>query len=159
MDIYLAASHFLMTMKCLGREIDYVEAIAVAIRIEVELKVLILANQLGWVHRQAKSQATISHSHGESTTAVGHHLGMGFRSIRLRRSFQIGSRKITPQLDSPSGIGTGDVGSIIFYLVIIGCQQGISSEQLAVIEAQASLNLDIMLHEPLLFLLTHLTFA
>ena len=38
-------------------------------------------------------------------------------------------------------------------------QQGISSEQLAVVEAQSSLNLGIMLHEPLLFLLTHLTFT
>lgn len=47
MNIYLATSHFLMTMECLGREIDYVEAIAVAIGIEVELVVLILANQLG----------------------------------------------------------------------------------------------------------------
>ena len=123
MDIYLATSHFLMTMECLGREIDHIKAIAVAIGIEVELKVLILASQLGWVYSQTKPQATISHSHGEGSTAVGHHLGMGFRSIRLRRSFQIGSRKIASQFDGPSGMRTGDVGSIILYLVIIGCQQ------------------------------------
>ena len=54
---------------------------------------------------------------------------------------------------------TGDVGGIILYLVIIGSQQGISSEQLAVIEAHSSLNLGIMLHEPLLFLLSHLAFT
>lgn len=65
MDIYLATSHFLMTMECLGREIDHIKAIAVAIGIEVELKVLILASQLGWVYSQTKPQATISHSHGE----------------------------------------------------------------------------------------------
>ena len=123
MDIYLATSHFLMTTECLGREIDHIKAIAVAIGIEVELKVLILASQLGWVYSQTKPQATISHSHGEGSTAVGHHLGMRFRSIRLRRSFQIGSRKIASQFDGPSGMRTGDVGSIILYLVIIGCQQ------------------------------------
>ena len=123
MDIYLATSHFLMTMECLGREIDYVEAIAVAIGIEIELVVLIFTDQLGWVHSQAKSQSPVSHCHREGSTAVGHHLGMGFRSIRLRRSFQIGSRKIASQFDGPSGMRTGDVGSIILYLVIIGCQQ------------------------------------
>ena len=62
MDIYLAGSHFLVTMEGLGREIDYVEAIAVAIGIEIELKVLILASQLGWVHSQAKSQSPISYT-------------------------------------------------------------------------------------------------
>lgn len=58
MDIYLATSHFLMTMECLGREIDHIKAIAIAIGIEVELKVLILASQLGWVYSQTKPQAT-----------------------------------------------------------------------------------------------------
>ena len=65
MHINLAGTHFLMTMECLGREIDHIEAIAVAVGVEVELKVLVLASQLGRIYSQSKSQSPISHSHGE----------------------------------------------------------------------------------------------
>src|SRR5574344_2008023 len=85
MDINLAVTHFLVTMECLGREIDHIKAIAVAIGVEIELVVLVLASQLGWIYSQSKSQSTISHGHGESSTAVCHHFGMRFHSIRLRR--------------------------------------------------------------------------
>ena len=37
MDINLAVTHFLVTMECLGREIDHIKAIAVAIGVDVEL--------------------------------------------------------------------------------------------------------------------------
>ena len=120
MHINLVGTYFLVTMECLGREIDHIEAIAVAVGVEVELKVLVLASQLGRIYSQSKSQSPISHGNGESSTAVCHHFGMRFRSICLRHSFQISTRKIASQFDGPSGMRTGDVGGIILYLVIIG---------------------------------------
>ena len=41
MDINLVGTHFLVTMECLGREIDHIEAIAVAVGVEIELVLFI----------------------------------------------------------------------------------------------------------------------
>ena len=75
MHVSLIAAHLLMAMECLRREINHIKAITIAVRVEVELIVAVFASQLGWVYGQSKPHASISHSHGKRSSAVGHHLG------------------------------------------------------------------------------------
>ena len=74
MDLYLATSHFLMTMECLGREIDHIKAIAVAIGIDTVITFLLVFglseidskyDHIDTLHQNRKSDHISCRDHGK----------------------------------------------------------------------------------------------
>ena len=104
-DVYAFHAVVLMSVQRLRREINHVEAIAVAVRVEVELKVLALAGKLGRIDSHAGCQSAICHRHTQCTTAVRHHVRAVLHALRHRCGLHVSAREIASELDGPSGIG------------------------------------------------------
>ena len=137
-------------------EKHHVEAIAVAVRVEVVLEVLAFAGKLGWVHSHAQSQSAICHSHAQRSAAVGCYARAVLHAVRYSRSAHVCPRQIASEFDGPSCVGAPYVRRVVFRLVIVGSKQRVAPEQLAVVLSQPFLYLREMLYVALFLLLAHL---
>ena len=149
------ASHLLMAMIGFRGEVNHVEAIAVAVGVEVQLIVLALAHELGGVDRQAQAQSAVSHRHAERAPEFGQQAGAVGCVLRLGARFHVGARQVAVELHRPPRVGTRDVGRVVFHLAVVGGQERVAPEEQLVVALQLHAALGIAGHKLLFLLLAH----
>ena len=121
----------------LRREKHDVEAEAVAVGVDVQLRVLALSRQFHGVERHGSSQSAICHRHTQRATEVRLHLGVVLVLAIASRGANPCSREVAPQFDGPASGWPHDIGRVVIDALVALCKDGVACMQQLVIRHQS----------------------